>query len=256
MLWFVIALALRRRFQFSLRSLLALVLAVAIPCSWFATERRSANRQAEAVRAIEAVGADVTYDHEYDSNNPSEYRAPPECLRKLLGTDFFANVLAVESRCDPSGNWWWWPTDADLAHLESLGRLRRLRFSGGAHITDAGLQHIRKLSSLRELSLDGTGITGAGLVYLEGLGGLTSLNLSKTVVGDRDLEHLRGMKKLVFLDLSTHVPHPLAEVNLDTLTTFWHPWRPGKSLVRFRPRRSHAWTRAHVLTRRLLVRCR
>ncbi len=53
MLWFVIASALRRRSS-SASVAAGLGLAVAIPCSWFATEL-TANRQAEAVRAIEAV---------------------------------------------------------------------------------------------------------------------------------------------------------------------------------------------------------
>ncbi len=37
--WFGIALVFRRRFQFSLRSLLVLTVAVALPCSWLTVER-------------------------------------------------------------------------------------------------------------------------------------------------------------------------------------------------------------------------
>ena len=206
MLWLAVALAVRRGFQFSLRSLLGLVVAVAIPCSWFVTEMRSAKRQAEAARAVETFGGVVTYDYNYDFPNPNEYRAPPECLRNLLGTDFFSDVLAVKSRVSPSGRAWWWPKagprDADLAHFESLGRLRRLCLDGGTHITDAGLEHISKLSGLRELSLEDTGITGVGLAYLERLSDLTTLDFSETPVGDRALEHLRGMNKLQILNLS------------------------------------------------------
>jgi len=56
--------------------------------------------------------------------------------------------------------------------------------------------------------------------------------------------------------LATHVPHPLAEVNLDTTSMFRHPWRPGKGSFGNRPRRSHAWMRPLVSTRRSSVRCR
>ena len=45
LLWFLIALVFRRRFQFSLRSLLLLVVVVAIPCSWLATEMKAAREQ-------------------------------------------------------------------------------------------------------------------------------------------------------------------------------------------------------------------
>lgn len=40
LVWFTVALAFRRRFQFSIRSLLTLSIAVAVPCSWWAMERR------------------------------------------------------------------------------------------------------------------------------------------------------------------------------------------------------------------------
>lgn len=40
LLWFADSLIYRRRFQFSIRSLLLLTLAIAIPCSWLANEIR------------------------------------------------------------------------------------------------------------------------------------------------------------------------------------------------------------------------
>ena len=53
--WFAVAVLVRWRFQFSIRSLLALVVAVAMPCSWFAAEREGARKQCAAVNAIEAL---------------------------------------------------------------------------------------------------------------------------------------------------------------------------------------------------------
>ena len=40
--WFGVAVGFRRRFQFSLRSLLVLVVVVAIPCSWMSVEIKKA----------------------------------------------------------------------------------------------------------------------------------------------------------------------------------------------------------------------
>ena len=44
--WFGAALVFRRRFQFSLRALLVLVVVVALPCSWFAVEMKAAQKAA------------------------------------------------------------------------------------------------------------------------------------------------------------------------------------------------------------------
>ncbi len=52
LLWLVVSLLVRWRFQFSLRSLVVLVVAVAIPSCWFAVKMRQAERQRKAVAAL------------------------------------------------------------------------------------------------------------------------------------------------------------------------------------------------------------
>ena len=42
LVWFVVSLVFRWRFQFSIRSLLVLTVAVALPCSWLAVEMKAA----------------------------------------------------------------------------------------------------------------------------------------------------------------------------------------------------------------------
>ena len=69
LLWFLVALVFRRPFQFSLRSLLLLVVVVAIPCSWLATEMKAAREQHAAVEAIKKLGGLVCYD--YEDTGPS-----------------------------------------------------------------------------------------------------------------------------------------------------------------------------------------
>ena len=68
LLWFVVSLLFRRRFQFSIRSLLVLTVAVALPCSWLGVELRQAMRQREAVAAIEKLGGMVFYDWQCDAD--------------------------------------------------------------------------------------------------------------------------------------------------------------------------------------------
>jgi len=69
-------------------------------------------------------------------------------------------------------------------------------------ITDAGLEHLKRLTQLQSLNLTGTQITDVGLVYLKGLTQLQSLNLKSTQITDAGLVHLKGLTQLSWLDLS------------------------------------------------------
>ena len=64
LLWFAVALLFRRRFQFSLRSLLVLTVAVAVPFSWLAVEIKWAREKREAVEAWSKLGGVISYDYE------------------------------------------------------------------------------------------------------------------------------------------------------------------------------------------------
>ena len=63
LLWFLVAVVFGRRFQFSLRSLLLLVVVVAIPCSWLETEMKAAREQGVEVVAIWKLGGKARYDY-------------------------------------------------------------------------------------------------------------------------------------------------------------------------------------------------
>jgi len=54
-------------FQFSIRSLLVLVITVAVPCSWLAVEMQQAITQKEAVEGLAEQGGFVGYDYEMNS---------------------------------------------------------------------------------------------------------------------------------------------------------------------------------------------
>ncbi len=114
-LWFLAALLFRLRFQYNLRSLLVLVVVVAIPCSWLATARKWARRQQEAVAALRTAGGAVTYDFDkpddpFTNEGPPP---PPTWLRKTLGDDFCADIDSVKLAETQV-------TDAGLVHLEGL----------------------------------------------------------------------------------------------------------------------------------------
>ena len=93
-------------------------------------------------------------------------------------------------------------SDSDLFWLSSVQCLRKL-YLGWTNVSDAGLEHLKRLKDLRTLDLRAVsgGISDAGVEKLRGLVRLESLNLYKSDVTDAGLEHLKGMKKLerVFL---------------------------------------------------------
>ena len=133
LLWFLFAPIFRWRFQFSIRAMLVLTLAVALPCSWLAVEMKKAKIQREAVMAIQRDGGAVYYEHQFDlwgnrvpiggvvwdnpvneNGNPIpgeealDAESPaPSWLRGLLGDDFFRVAVQVsvakENGLDISG---------------------------------------------------------------------------------------------------------------------------------------------------------
>ena len=88
-------------------------------------------------------------------------------------------------------------TDAGLVHLKGLTSLQTLNLSGS--ITDAGLVHLKGLTGLQLLWLSQTQITDAGLVHLKGLDKLQTLYLNGTSMTDAGVRHLKELKQLVKL---------------------------------------------------------
>ncbi len=129
LVWLAVAVVFRRRFQFSIGSLLLLTVFVALPCSWLATEMQAAKRQREAVAAIKGLKGSVGYDWE---GGVSRVEPPqPRWLRHLLGDDFFATVNFVSFEG---------PDEA-----------------AEAKITDAVMERLEALPQVETLLLDGTG---------------------------------------------------------------------------------------------------
>ena len=144
LLWFLTSLLFRWRFQFSIRSLLVMTVAVAMPCGWLAREMKKARDQKELVQEIKHLGGLPLYDYQVDASGDRVYgEDPPEpvWLRKLVGDDFFANVALVYlSGCAGV-------TVADLERIKGLTVLRFLYLGGGGTpITDVGLQHLKGLT--------------------------------------------------------------------------------------------------------------
>jgi FKBP-type peptidyl-prolyl cis-trans isomerase FklB len=92
-------------------------------------------------------------------------------------------------------------TDAGLVHLKGLSSLQSLDL-GSTKVTDAGLNHIESLTKLKYLGLYDCQVTDAGLEHLKGLTSLEALNLSyDTKVTGKGLVHLKDLTKLQTLNL-------------------------------------------------------
>jgi len=172
--WWLASLMFRWRFQFGIRALLVLVVAVAVPCSWMAVESRIARRQRDVRNAFTAQHCRVFYG---SGGIPSV----PAWLRALLGGDFFDDVVwAIVP-----------PTRGDAAAATAMGLdgLRKLDLAF-SHVTDAGLESLKGADQLHHLRLTGTQVTDAGLAHLESLRGLQLLELDSTKVTEE------GVKKL------------------------------------------------------------
>ena len=89
-------------------------------------------------------------------------------------------------------------TDAGLAHLKNLTSLETLRLDN-TQIGDEGLAHLAGLNSLKTLYLPGTQITDAGLARIGNLTALENLCVHSTKVTGAGLQHLQDLTGLRYL---------------------------------------------------------
>ena len=92
-------------------------------------------------------------------------------------------------------------TDAGLEHLRRMVGLEVLELRR-APLTDDGLKHAAGLKNMRRLDLAKTTIGNDGLAHIKGMANLEELNLAQTKVNDGGLKHLSGLTNLVILNLS------------------------------------------------------
>lgn len=200
----------RRWFRFSLRTLLLMVTFGAAAFGWLGINLRAAQRQRDAVAAVQKLGGFVGYDYQMDSagNLDANAVAPaPAWLRKIAGDDFFADVTHVYlcgcgasdetlvqigglPRLESLNVSYTKITDDGLANLAGLMELRSLRL-WNTRVTDTGFAKLRRLTKLRSLSLAETRVTDAALRQMSCYPELQELNLSETQISDAALDEFR-----------------------------------------------------------------
>jgi len=185
LLWLVVSLLFRWRFQFSLRSLVVLVVAVAVPLGWFGVKLREAERQRRAVEGIREAGGWVFYyDDPWDNEGRRETKPKPPTptwLTELVGEDFCADVVAVSFSL----------LDTGLEQHDEQAFLLRRVYLLFLQPPNAGLEHVKGLKELKHLWLSDIKITDEGLENLIDLTKLGYLNLDGTFVTKEGVERLR-----------------------------------------------------------------
>lgn len=191
------ALPRRRWFQFSLRTLLIVMIAVGSLAGLVGIRLQRARRQHEAAVAIRRLEGTVEY---------SQAQGTPLVVRDLLeaqlGRDFFDSVVAVQVDLLPAdtteGQLAVWRSLADFPQLEQLAvdyprRYPRSRFNIGP---------ILRLERLETLKIRDAQIDGDDLKPLARMPALKTLDLSFCQIGDDAWPHVVAIEKLHTLDAS------------------------------------------------------
>ncbi len=186
LLWFVVALLFRWRFQFGIRSLLVLAVVIAIASSWLAVRLRQIRQERRAVAAIETLNAILVRSEGFG----------PSWLRSLLGDDFCGASVESVDLCG------YQVVDTDLNTLTDFTQIKSLSLRCCVRVTDAGVENIAVLNQLESLSLAATRLSDAGLSHLKGFRHLKRLELDITRVTDAGLEQLTELNDLEYLGLT------------------------------------------------------
>jgi hypothetical protein len=223
----------RRRFQFSLRTALLLMLFASILFAGFAWRRNRAERQRKVVEELRELGANVDYKYWYLFENdpaPSDEFFLPALLRRFLGDDFVYDIRSVnylksvyvnpppasaEDRRRvielvkklPKLDWVSLNADVTSGDLDEFPFLETVKFLNiappqGGSLTDIHLVFLEKCGELESLLLYDQAIDGSGLIHLHRCKNLRTLLLCRTPFGDESLIHLSVLTKLESLNLS------------------------------------------------------
>ena len=221
LLWFAVALVFRWRFQFGIRTLLVLMVAVALPCGWLATKAREAKSQGYAVRALRERGREILYDYQITEEGewPEEEAPEWKWLRGILEDDFFhdVNLARIDDlpnhRLGEAGLKTPLVTgQGDLLHLCKLPRLKSLYIGECLALDDESLESLKGLDQLEILSISCANITDDALIHLHGLTQLRELYIGNAIgcppISGAGLRHLRRLACLKRLYIFVTVGNP------------------------------------------------
>ena len=110
-------------------------------------------------------------------------------------------------------------TNAGINHIKKLEKLTFLSLDH-AHVDDAGIKQLQALQKLESLGLKSTNVTDVGIVHLKKIPTIKVLSIDGTTVGDAGLEHLKGLELTALNARSTKI----TDAGLKHLTTTQLPY--------------------------------
>ena len=192
--------SMKRRFQYSLRTLLVALTVFSVVVG---IHGQRARRQRDVVDRLRAKrGVVVRYDYEWEhsrSTNRSGIAAPP-LGTKPLGIDMVADVVGVMVLGWHRGSGTPFD-DTDMALVSVLSKLEHLRLDG-TKVTDHGLGSLVGLRHLKSLYLRGSSVTDMGVKDIAQLPELSALILDcPSPINEAGFDLLAQCPSLTFLDL-------------------------------------------------------
>jgi hypothetical protein len=129
-------------------------------------------------------------------------------LTNLVPADYIATVISVDLDASAHAGGAHPIDGATLAQIGRLGHLNSLWLNNQCAITDAGLAHLERLNSLKDLQLDDTDVSDAGLAHLRGMTELLKLCISHTRVTDNGILELERALPRLRIYRSQEMPSP------------------------------------------------
>jgi internalin A len=202
----------RRWFQFSLKTLLVTIALMCLALGYVVYKRDVAARAKVAAETLKIRGASYEFPPGKMPGMGNEWSVA------ILGDDAYEHIAGLSLRGSQFH-------DADLTQVAKLKSLRflsihdsdisdaglrrisllslmaKLYLVNCKKLTDDGLHHLRPMTHLKELGLEGTLVSDEGLKTLEGFGELDYLDLNDTRITDAGLAKLSKMPALKWLSV-------------------------------------------------------
>ncbi len=181
----------RPSFRFSLRFLLLLIAAIAIPLGW---KMNRVHNQRLVLAMVKELNGEVLFDFQV-TPPPWNESSGPRWLKNLVGDDIFTNVHSVTIENSSA-------TDDTLASIVTLPHLEHVRILSDG-VSDAGLLHLARAKDLTALEIGSKKLTAASFATLTGLKRLNKLSLGlwEPQITDAGLLHISELAHLEMLTI-------------------------------------------------------
>jgi hypothetical protein len=173
----------RRRWQWTIRGMLALTLAMSLPVALYVNHDNRPS--ARAVAALRKSGNAVGYD--YQKFGATLY----EKIARLAGEDYFGSVDSITFSSEVG--------QEELETLSQFPKLRELKFYGVGTFTGDNWQPLTNSKRLEKLNLSGQWFGDDEIEFLQSMSQLQELELDGSLITDEGLKKLARFTKLRWL---------------------------------------------------------